>query len=212
MSGLPRLRALRANGAAIRIVAFGSSTTEGYGASAPDRTGYPAVMAEALRPHLPPGLVVRNQGVSGENIEGMAARVPEVVAASPDLVIWQAGSNDGPQGIPLARFDALMRDGIARFRAIGADILLMEPQWSRVLEEAPEFPPFLAHVRALGAREDLPVFPRYALMQRWAAETGLGIDGLSPDGMHMQDAGYRMLGEAVARFVLDLSSPAPVQS
>ncbi len=205
MTGLPRVARLRAAGDAIRIVAFGSSTTEGYGASDPARTGYPPRMEAALRPHLPAGLVVVNLGVSGENIDGMAVRFGDVTAASPDLVIWQAGSNDGPQGIRLAHFEATMRDGIARFRDRGADILLIEPQWSRVLVESPLFPPFLDSIRTLGARENIPVFPRTTLMQRWAAETGLGIDGLSPDGMHMRDEGYRLLGEAVARFILDLS-------
>ena len=78
----------------------------------------------------------------------------------------------------------------------------MEPQYCSVLEASPAFPPFLASVRALGRRQGLPVFPRYNAMRAWALETGLGIEGLSPDGMHMDDCGYRLLGEAVAAFIL----------
>jgi lysophospholipase L1-like esterase len=180
------------------VTVFGSSTTEGYGASDPATTGYPPVMRAILAPHVPGGLVLSNRGISGENIEGMARRFGDVLADRPDLVIWQAGSNDGPQGVPLARFEAVMRDGIARITASGADLILIEPQYCSVLEASPAFPPFLASIRGLGP----PVFPRYELMRRWAEETGLGIDGLSPDGMHMDDTGYRLLGEAVASFIL----------
>ncbi len=182
---------------------FGSSTTEGYGASDPPTTGYPARMANLLAPSCPGGIKLSNRGISGETIENTATRLDDVLADLPDLVIWQTGSNDGPQGVPLSRFEALMRDGIRRIRAAGADLILMEPQLCTVLEAEPSFPPFLSSVRALGAEFDLPVFPRYDAMRAWSIQTGLGIQGLSPDGMHMDDRGYRLLGEAVARFILE---------
>ncbi len=203
MSRLPRTARRRAGGETLRITTFGSSTTEGYGASDPHATGYPPRMRDALAGQFPAGIELINRGVSGENIDGMAARIGAVIEDAPDLVIWQAGSNDGPQGVPLARFERIMRDGIERVGAIGADLVLMEPQYCSVLEADPAFPPFLESVRGLGRRFALPVFPRYALMRTWSLETGRGIDGLSPDGMHMDDTGYRLLGEAVAAFILE---------
>ncbi len=205
MIRLPRTAGRRGSGGTLRITVFGSSTTEGYGATDPARTGYPPRLRDALLPHVPGGVALTNRGVSGDNIDGMAERIGHVVADRADLVIWQSGSNDGPQGVPLARFERIMRDGIARIRATCADLVLMEPQCCTVLEASPAFPPFLASIRALGRRFELPVFPRHAAMRIWAAETGLGIEGLSPDGMHMDDVGYRLLGEAVATFILERS-------
>ena len=185
---------------------FGSSTTEGYGASKPAVTGYAPVMRAALLGVFG-GVALRNRGVSGEAIDDMEGRIGDVIADAPDLVVWQAGSNDAPRGIPVARFERIMADGMQRMRSAGADLVLMEPQYSAALEACPGFPPFLASVRSLGARFEVPVFPRYTAMQAWSVETGLGIDGLSPDGTHMTDVGYRLLGEAMAAFILERSGP-----
>ena len=207
---LPRTAERRRSGEPLRLTVFGSSTTEGYGASDPPTTGYPARMRAALLPAFRGGISLVNRGVSGENIETMAPRINAVLSDRPDLVVWQAGSNDGPQGVTVARFEEIMSDGIARIAATGADLILMEPQYCPVLEASPDFRPFLDSVRALGRRFDLPVFPRYAAMQAWSIETGLGIGGLSPDGMHMDDVGYRLLGEAVAAFILQGSALDPL--
>ena len=197
MTDLPRAAAARP----LRLVAYGSSTTEGYGASDPTRTGYVARLRDALLDHLPHGLVVINRGVSGETIEATEARLADILSDRPDLVVWQTGSNDGPQGVSPSRFEATLRRGIAALTPT-ADLILMEPQWCPVLEAEPSFPPILRAVRAVAADLGVPLFPRYDLMHRWAADTGLGIDGLSPDGMHMDDTGYRLLGEAMAAFIL----------
>ena len=205
---LPRVAAFIQSGEdlrPLRITAFGSSTTEGYGASEPERTSYPAVMRDRLARALSGGVVLQNRGVSGENIEAMARRFADLKADWPDLVLLQTGSNDGPQGIAVERFEALMEGAIALIRGLGADIMLVEPQYCRVLEADPRFPPFLQSVRRLGRRHGLPVFPRHEEMRLWAKETGLGIDGLSPDGMHMDDRGYGLLGDAMAAFILRLA-------
>ena len=194
----------RAAGETLRLTVFGSSTTQGYGASRPAVTGYAPVMRAVLLGSFG-GVALHNRGVSGEAIDEMEGRIGDVVADVPDLVVWQAGSNDGPRGVPLARFERIMVDGIRRIRATGADLVLMEPQYCSALEACPTFPAFLGSVRQLGARWEVPVFARYAAMQAWSVETGLGIDGLSPDGTHMGDVGYRLLGEAVAAFILERS-------
>ncbi len=202
--GLPRVAAYLGSGEylrPLRITAFGSSTTEGYGATDPDRTSYPAVMQARLGPFVPGGIALANRGVSGENIEGMARRFRDIPLDRPDLVLLQVGSNDGPQGVAVERFERLLDELVAVVRASGADPLLIEPQFCPVLEAEPRFPPFLEAVRAAASRHVIPIFPRYEEMRLWAAETGLGCAGLSPDGMHMDDGGYGLLGEAVAAFI-----------
>jgi lysophospholipase L1-like esterase len=51
----------------------------------------------------------------------------------------------------------------------------------------------------------IPVFGRYARMKSWCAELGMDRDELSPDGLHMGDRGYLLLGEAVARWLVELT-------
>src|SRR5260370_14185033 len=96
-------------GKPLRIIAFGSSSTEGVGASS-QAASYPSrlqvELANAL-PRMP--VVVINRGRGGEDAEDMARRLPAIIAQHPDLVIWQTGTNDALDDLTLERFVALTR-------------------------------------------------------------------------------------------------------
>ena len=182
-------------------MAFGSSTTEGYGASSQEHS-YPAVMRRALLPHFPGGITLANHGVSGECAIEMDGRIGAVVAEEPDLLLWQTGSNDVTRPVPLDLFERLTRDGIARLARTGADLVLMDQQYGRALEEAPAFPAYRDALHRLGAEAGVAVFGRYALMRAWCDGGAFTLDTLSPDGTHMADPGYALLGRAVADWVI----------
>jgi lysophospholipase L1-like esterase len=96
----------------IVIVAFGSSSTEGRGASSPAAT-YPSRLLADLTAELPrQRVIVINQGIGGDDADDMALRLPTVIAERPDLIIWQTGSNDPLRNVPLDRYD-LMRNWLA---------------------------------------------------------------------------------------------------
>ncbi len=200
-SALPRWTAALRSGGPIRITCFGSSTTEGYGASTPEH-GYPEVMRRRLAPAFPHGLVLHNRGISGESALEMDGRIDDVIATRPDLVLWQTGSNDVTRPVPLARFERLTHDGLVRLRDAGAEIAIIDQQYSTALEAFDTLPDFIRALHALAEQFGAPVFPRYALMRAWCAEGRFSIDTLSPDGTHMTDEGYRLLGETVADWLL----------
>src|SRR4029453_12240011 len=87
----------------LTIVAIGSSSTFGLGATSPAMS-YPNQPAVELRALLPStSITVINRGVNGETAEQMLARFDrDVFAAHPDLVLWQVGSNEGLPGRPFA--------------------------------------------------------------------------------------------------------------
>jgi acyl-CoA thioesterase I len=188
----------------LRIVAFGSSSTQGTGASAPAAT-YPSRLQVELRATLPAGVTVSvfNRGIGGEDAEDMIRRLPGVLAEKPDLVIWQTGTNDPLRGLPLERFVALTRQGIATMRQAGLDVMLMEPQDCPVFSAKPGALQYRDAVRALGAELGVPVIRRYDLMDRWLAAALLTRAQIqSPDGLHMSDAGYALLARAVASAIV----------
>src|SRR5262245_21637352 len=78
----------------IRIVALGSSSTFGAGAST-SAASYPSRLADELTQRLPGhDITVLNRGVNGEEAADMLARLDTaVIAEKPDLVLWQVGSN-----------------------------------------------------------------------------------------------------------------------
>ncbi len=92
-----------AAGMPITIVAIGSSSTAGAGASSP-AMNYPSRLEVELKTLFPRADInVINRGVNGETASDMLARFDEqVIAEKPDLVVWQVGSNSVLRDQPLA--------------------------------------------------------------------------------------------------------------
>jgi acyl-CoA thioesterase I len=203
---LPHVAARLARHEPLTIVAFGSSSTEGVGASSPARS-YPAMLQVDLLARLGTGraVTVLNRGIGGEDADDMMLRLAhDVVAAKPDLVIWQTGTNDPLRKLPLDRFVAETRDGIARMRAAGMDVVLMEPQDCRMMRATPGAFAYLDAVRQIGAEMGVPVVHRYDMIRHWLADgTVTEAQLMAPDGLHMADEGYRRLAIEVARELLD---------
>lgn len=204
LSSLPHVARLLRHKKPVKITLFGSSSTEGVGASS-IAASYAGVFEQTLRAVVPDKLEVINRGIGGQGAVQMHARLAQVLADKADLVIWQGGVNDPLTGVNLADFEQLTRDDLQALRENGADIALMDLQWCRLLDECPLAPAFQTSVHALGRELEMPVFPRFDLMKQWSKTYGLGREDLSPDGIHMGDIGYRLLGEAVAKWVLELS-------
>ena len=186
-------------GEPLTIVALGSSSTEGAGASSPEAS-YPNRLEALLRAELP-GVELRviNAGRSGETSLEMLARLEaDVLAHDPDLVIWQAGGNEVLRGGEPAVFLDLMREGLRRLRQAGVEVVLMDNQRAPRLMDAPASARFEAAMQALARDEQVPLFARSRLMRGWQ-EAGLPPgEVLAPDGLHHNDRGYACLAEALA--------------
>ena len=193
----------------VRIVCLGSSSTQGVGASGP-AASYPARLAAILAGRLPPGrgVEVVNKGVGGETVADNLARLErDVMALRPGLVIWQVGTNDALRGVPSAEVRAGLVEGIARIRAAGAAVVLMDPQPARPGKEGAEAIGTMADlVGEVAAKTGVPLVARHAAMRRWLAEGELAPAALyAPDGLHMSDVGYACLAEAVADLLLPVA-------
>src|SRR5215212_4559806 len=163
---LPATRAAFVEGRQIVIVALGSSSTEGAGATAPDRA-YPARLQALLRRLLPEAnLVVLNRGKGGQTADEMLARIDaDVLAASPTLVIWQDGANAALRDMDPATFERLVDTGMRRILASGADLVLMDNQLAPRILAAPRHTSYgdiLAHEASVHRAS---LFSRSALMQ-----------------------------------------------
>ncbi|MBL8590264.1 MAG: SGNH/GDSL hydrolase family protein [Methylobacteriaceae bacterium] len=198
----------------LRIVAIGSSSTEGVGAREPGNA-YPARLEADLRTLLPGReIVVVNKGIGGEDVVEMMARFErDVVAEQPDLVIWQVASNAMMRGVPAERVGAEISRGLARIREIGADALLMTPQYAPRINGVGQREKMLSLLTALARIEGAALFPRYEIMQDWREGQALPFAAfLTEDGLHLNDWGYactaRLLSAQIGRAVVS----APVQT
>jgi acyl-CoA thioesterase-1 len=210
---LPRVAQRIAAGEPLRIVAFGSSSTEGIGAST-RAASYPARLEALLRralPQLAGDILVENRGIGGEAVDEMLARLDrDVIKPAPDLVIWQTGSNDPLRGISLTHFRKATQAAVARIREAGIDVVLMEPQWCPALDATPGADRFRDAVRDIGAELGVPVIRRSDLMRGWIAQSRLTRSELfAKDGLHMADGGYALLAEAAAAEVVRGADAVP---
>lgn len=210
---LPAADRALAEGRALTIIAFGSSSTEGSGASSPDHA-YPARLEARLRAAMP-GVALRvlNRGRGGEEVGQMLARLDaEVLAERPDLVVWQAGANAVLQGMAPEDFRAAMTSGLARIRRAGADIVLMDNQRAPRIVANPNHVVFEETMANLAADHGVPLFSRAALMRRWE-EAGAEPRGfLVADGLHHNDRGYDCIAAALARGLVGALRPPAVMA
>jgi lysophospholipase L1-like esterase len=200
---LPATRAALREGGPFTVVAFGSSSTEGAGASAPGFS-YPARLEVLLRAALP-GRAVRvlNRGIGGQDVVEMLARLDaDVLAERPQLVVWQAGANAALRGMDPGAFRDRLADGLARLRAAGTDVVLMDNQLAPVVVSRPLHPQIAAALRGEAAARSVPVFSRTALMRSWEAAGTPPADMLHADGLHHNDRGYACVAEALAESIL----------
>ncbi|HYC17792.1 MAG TPA: SGNH/GDSL hydrolase family protein [Pseudolabrys sp.] len=191
-------------GEAITVVAIGSSSTAGAGASSP-KSNYPSRLEVELRRHFPRlSITVLNRGVGGEEVPDMLARFDSsVIAAKPDLVLWQLGTNSVIRDHPLADHSALIRSGINKIRAVGADVVLIDPQFAPKVIAKPEAESMVALIATTAKREDVDLFRRFDVMRHWREVDHLEFETfVSPDGLHMNDWSYacmaKELGNAIA--------------
>jgi acyl-CoA thioesterase-1 len=193
----------------ITILAIGSSSTEGYGASGAEFT-YPSRLAVELKTLLPKADIrVLNRGVGGEDAREMLARMDrEITAAKPDLVLWQVGTNAllheqgvGPQA-------SLIRTGLRRIHESGADAVLIDPQYAPKVLRDPDAKPMVALLARVADEAGIPIFRRFALMQFWHEQRDIAFaDILSPDLFHMNDWSYGCFAANLAGALTKAASP-----
>ncbi len=112
---LPRLARKLADHQPVTIVAIGSSSTAGAGASS-KAANYPSRLALELKRHFPrQTITVINRGISGEEIGDMLKRFDKaVIAAKPDLVLWQLGTNSVLRNHQITDAGAAIRRALPR--------------------------------------------------------------------------------------------------
>jgi len=188
----------------ITIVAIGSSSTAGAGASSAAAT-YPSRLQVELSQRFPGhNIKVINRGVNGEEITDMLKRFDQaVIAAKPDLVLWQFGTNSVIRDHAASDHSASARGGIAKIRATGADVVLIDPQYAPKVIAKPEAVSMVDLIAMTAKREDIDLYPRFQVMRRWHDEDHMDFKAfVSPDGLHMNDWSYaclaKSLGQAIA--------------
>jgi len=214
---LTYMTAKLAKGETVTILAMGSSSTEGVGASSPAAT-YPSRLEAELRKRFPDvDIRVINRGKGGEEAPDELARLErDLVADDPDLVIWQVGTNAALRGLDPAIERDVLRRGIAAIKESAADVVLMDLQYAPRVLAAPLYTVMEKLIAETAERNQVGLFRRFEIMRHWFSATpahavpgevpeavpGAVPDGVAPaisaDGLHMTDRSYACLAAGLA--------------
>jgi len=206
---LPQFSARLARGEEITVLAVGSSSTEGAGASRVE-FNYPSRLTVELHALLPKAKMrVLNRGIGGEDAKQMLGRMQrDLETEKPDIVLWQVGTNALLSETGIDPQKPLIRDGVSMIRASGADAVLIDPQYAPKVLRDPDARPMVSLLAKVAEELGVSVFRRFALMQHWHETREIAFeDMLSPDLFHMNDWSYGCLAQNLAAALVAKVTP-----
>jgi lysophospholipase L1-like esterase len=176
-----------------RVVFMGNSITQGW---AP------------LFPKLFPGKDYVGRGISGQTTPQMLVRFhQDVVALKPKVVVILAGTNDiagntGPSTIEMIEDNIASMAEIARangIRVVLASVLpVFDYPWKRGLEPAPKIMALNAWMKKYAADHGAVYLDFHSAMEN--EQHGMKPE-LAYDGVHPNEAGYRMMAPLAERAI-----------
>ena len=211
-SSLPKVADAIKSGHPLDILVVGSRSSTINTTNASEATAYPGRLQTILREKFP-SLAVN------VSVEIQAKKTAEEVAAGmvklmegkkPTLVIWQTGTIDAMRSTDPDDFRTGVDDGVVALQGAGADVILMNPQYSPRTETMISAPPYLDSMRVVAQQHDVPLFDRFGIMRHWN-ESG-EFDLFSTfHGIELAKRVHDCLGRALSQFVMDAAHANPAQ-
>ena len=209
-SQIPKVAEAVKSGKPLEILVVGSRSTT---IPASESSSYPARMEAILKEKLPPqeAVHVSVEIQSKKTAEEAAATFVKLMEAKrPTLVIWQTGTVDAIRAIDPDDFRGAVTEGVAALQNAGADVVLMNLQYSPRTETMISVPPYLDNMKVVAQEHDVPLFDRFAIMRQWNDQGQ--FDLFSPSrGPELAKQVHDCLGRALAQFVIDAAHVGPAQ-
>ena len=186
----------------LRIVVIGTGSSLLAG-PAGLQASYPARCEAALRERLPQVEVTLKSYVRARQVVAEMAKEFDRILADdkPDLVIWQAGTADAIRGIEPDEFRAVLDEGVGTLQDGGADVILMNVQYSPRTESIIAVGPYNDNMRWVAQERGIPLFDRFAIMQYWN-ETGTFDLNAATKSSAMAQQVHDCIGRALATLVI----------
>jgi hypothetical protein len=165
---LPQVaRAIAAKKLDVLVVGAGSSTLPGPNGI---RMAYPARLQKALTEALPGVTVkvatdVKAHRTAAEMVKTLKAALAAVM---PALMVWQTGTVDAMQTVDPDQFSDTLERGIVMARTAGADIVLVNAQYSPRTESMIALGTYADDMRWVALQHKVPLFNRFEIMRLWA--------------------------------------------
>ncbi len=228
---IPKVAAVLRPGAVLDILAIGSATMFGPEASLSPGTitsqavgdgkissqaklftgpaserAFPLQMAKELRGTIQ-GLDVKMTVRGGRSLlatDMLDLLRSELAGHHYDLVLWQTGTVEAVRNIPPGEFAQTLSDGAEAVAQAGANLVLIDPQFSRFLQTSSNVEPYGQALQQVAAMPGVVLFRRYDLMHAWANEGQIDLERTPrADRQKVIDTLHACLGKHLARLILD---------
>lgn len=173
---------------------------------------YPARLQMELRDKLPTVTVnvtieLQVKKTAEEVIAGLGKLVEE---RKPALVVWQTGTYDAMRSVDPEDFRNAVDEGVATIRKAGADVVLMNLQYSPRTETMTSTAPYLDNMRVVAQQYDVPLFDRFAIMRHWNEDGDFDLFNPSP-GLDLAKRVHGCLARALSTFLIDAAKINPLE-
>ncbi|CAO3446136.1 hypothetical protein [Azospirillum largimobile] len=209
--GLPRVSAQLAAGQPLSVLIVHSAKQ----ASKPGIVGYPARLEEELKLRLSgraQRTTVRTTVLSlpGEPAPAMVAPLAQAVDDQrPALVVWQTGTVDAMRNLDPEGFGTALQAGIAEVQRRGADIVIMDMQYSMHTAQLIDFAPYVSYMSWLAQSSDIFHFPRYDIMRHWVEDGRVDFADEGDEAKRRSyDFVHRCIGQLLAESIATMIAPS----
>jgi lysophospholipase L1-like esterase len=187
----------------LAISVFGTGSSTLAGPEGPS-LAYPSRLEAALNQRLSRVTVkVASRTKAGQTADGMRRNMKDLlVDEKPNLVIWQTGTVDAIRRVDLDEFKVALETGVETLQAGGADVILMNMQYSPRTESMIPLSPYGDEMRAVAQQREVPLFDRFAIMRYWADEGAFDFYAAGKDNGLAQRV-HDCLGRAIGALVIE---------
>ena len=165
---LPKVtRALAEKKFNILVVGAGSSQLPGANGA---KNAYPARLQQALADQLKGVEVKVTTDIKASRTAAEMVKVlpTDLEAAKPALMIWQTGTTDAMRAVDPDQFSQALDQGINIARSAGADVVLVNAQYSPRTESMIALSTYSEDMRWVALQQEVPLFDRFSIMRLWS--------------------------------------------
>lgn len=208
-SPLPKVSEAVKGGRPLDILVIGSRSSTIGGSQ---DGAYPARLQAALQDKLPQVTVNVSVEVQSKQTaeESSAGFVKLMEVRKPTLVIWQTGTVDAMRSTDPDDFHTAVDGGVTTLQNAGADVILMNLQYSPRTETMISGSPYMDNIRAVAQEHDIPLFDRFSIMRQWNEQGDFDLFA-AVHGPELARRVHDCIGRALSGFIFDAAHLGPAQ-
>jgi hypothetical protein len=131
-----------------------------------------------------------------------------LIDEKPDLVIWQTGTLDAIRRIEPDDFRAALDEGVETLHRGGADVILMNMQYSPRTDIMIGLGPYADNMRVVAQQHEVPLFDRLAIMRHWSDTGAFDLYAAGKDNV-LAHRVHDCIGRSIASMIIDAAHLRP---